>query len=117
MYNAPPLLKEKLPRLPLAGVANHKPPILGLTHGAPGSPLPCVVRPFENAKVLDQLPSLVRPFENCMKTLKTRIQQMFQRKLFGRTGDRKTFPCSVFSFLNKATVVHAAGKLPKSVRP
>ena len=38
MYNAPPLLKEKLPRLPWPGVANHKPPILGLTLGAPGSP-------------------------------------------------------------------------------
>ena len=37
MYNAPPLLKEKLPRLPWRGVANHKPPILGLTHGPPGS--------------------------------------------------------------------------------
>ena len=38
MYNAPPLLKGKLPGLPWPGVANHKPPILGLTHGAPGSP-------------------------------------------------------------------------------
>ena len=40
MYTAPPLLKEKLPRLPWPGLANHKPPILGLTHGAPGSPPP-----------------------------------------------------------------------------
>ena len=40
MYTAPPLLKEKLPRLPWPGVADHKPPILGLTHGAPGSPYP-----------------------------------------------------------------------------
>ena len=40
MYTAPPLLKEKLLRLPWPGVANHKPPILGLTHGAPGSPPP-----------------------------------------------------------------------------
>ena len=38
MYTAPPLVKEKLPRLPWPGVANHKPPIPGLTHGAPGSP-------------------------------------------------------------------------------
>ena len=40
VYTAPPLLKEKLPRLPWPGVANHKPPILGLTQGAPGSPPP-----------------------------------------------------------------------------
>ena len=40
MYIAPPLLKEKLPRLPRPRVANHKSPIAGLTHGAPGSPPP-----------------------------------------------------------------------------
>ena len=38
MYMAPPLLKEKLPRLPWPRVANHKSPIAGLTHGAPGPP-------------------------------------------------------------------------------
>ena len=40
MYVAPPLLKEKLPRLPRPRVANHKSPIAGVTHGAPGSPPP-----------------------------------------------------------------------------
>ena len=38
MYIAPPLLKEKVPRLPRPRVANHKYPIAGPTHGAPGSP-------------------------------------------------------------------------------
>ena len=36
MYMASPLLKEKLPRLPWPGVANHKSRTVGLTHGAPG---------------------------------------------------------------------------------
>ena len=38
--NAPPLLKEKLPRLPRPAVANHRVPTLDPTHGAPGSPPP-----------------------------------------------------------------------------
>ena len=36
--NAPPLLQEKLPRLPWPAVANHRVAMLDPTHGAPGSP-------------------------------------------------------------------------------
>ena len=42
--NAPPLLKEKLPRLPWLAVANHKVPKLDPTHGAPGPPPPRLAR-------------------------------------------------------------------------
>ena len=40
--NAPPLLKEELPRLPWPAVANHRVPILDPTCGAPGPPPPPV---------------------------------------------------------------------------
>ena len=39
-FNAPPLLKEKLPRLPWPAVANHRVAMLDPTHGASGSPPP-----------------------------------------------------------------------------
>ena len=42
MYSAPPLPKGKLPRLPRPRVANYMSPIVGQTHGAPGSPHPPV---------------------------------------------------------------------------
>ena len=40
MYIAPPLLKEKLPRLPRRRVANHKSLIAGLFHGRRVPPPP-----------------------------------------------------------------------------
>ena len=43
MYIAPPLLKEKLPRLPRPRVANHKSPIAGLT--PPPPPIKWIVPP------------------------------------------------------------------------
>ena len=39
LYNAPPLLKEKLPRLPRPAVANHRVPMPDTTHRAPGLPV------------------------------------------------------------------------------
>ena len=51
MYNAPPILKEKQPRLPWPAVANHTAPMPDPTHGAP--PPPAVV-PVQGEQRFDQ---------------------------------------------------------------